>query len=503
MKKLLSLFLVSVLFVTGCGAKTTEDNKGATQKPTDNKDTTSDIKLGGEITGDLKVSCYDSIFYLPYLKEAGKKFEAKYPGTKINIESFSKLPEMQNIKNDDGTVTQVIKAENDEQSKKDYINKINTEIMSNSGADLYAMDVLPFYKYADSSQIENLNDYIKADTTFNKSDYHENILKAMEYKGGQYIFPTEYSLNYLAYDKSLFDENLITELNKKNVHTFDELINIAKTAFDTINKDKDKPIRMFDFFNSEMMFKTEFNLSYSKFVDIENKKANFIDGEFVKLLEKPKLYADQGYIKPESTEKMDTFVMQNDEQVFYKYKKQYSLLGDVYKNENMSFIGGGTSNTDNDKPAGLVSNEQGQVSSTYTQAYSINSNSKNKNLAWEFMKFLASEEMQSSFTLDLPINKAAFDKKAKQAITGELYQKSDSNAPKTEDRALTDDEKKAYDEYISILNELSNNLNVHFIDDIVINDVIFNEVNNYFSGKKSAEEVAKFIQNKVELYLSE
>lgn len=495
MKKVIALFLITTLLTTGCATK--KDEKS------------SKVNLDGKIIGEINVSCYDTMVYLPYIEEAVKKFETKYPNTKINVSSFSKMPEMKTVVNDDGSVLQLMTSENDEQAKSDYINKVNTEIMSSNGADIYAMDILPSYKYAEASQIENLNDYIKVDGSFNKADYRENILKAVEYKGEQYIFPIDYSFEYLAYDKTLFGEEEINEINKKNLFTFDELFSIAKSSFENKNEE----IKMFEFFGSEHLFRTQFNMNYSKFIDIENRKADFTNGEFISLLENFNIYNEKGYVKDsmpkniietgESIPKIN--LEQNDEQFFYKNKMQMGILGDVYKNENINYITTFGSNSTNDEVFGILSNDKGEVSSSYSQAYAINSSSKNKKLAWEFIKFLASEEMQMSANLfSRPINKSAFDKKAKEEITGEFYEKMNSDAIKTEaDRALTEDETKAYDKYLTLLNELSNAININFIQDTIVNDIVFNEVTNYFDGKKSAKEVASQVQNKVELYLSE
>jgi len=52
-------------------------------------------------------------------------------------------------------------------------------------------------------------------------------------------------------------------------------------------------------------------------------------------------------------------------------------------------------------------------------------------------------------------------------------------------------------------NEFVNALNFYPVTDQIINDMVYSEVEYFFSGSKSAEVVASVLQNKVFLYLNE
>ena len=78
------------------------------------------------------------------------------------------------------------------QSPENYIKNINTALMGSKGSDLISMDVLSYYQYAESGFLADLNS-LMAETGFSKGEFHADMLKAMEYKGGLYMFPTDFT----------------------------------------------------------------------------------------------------------------------------------------------------------------------------------------------------------------------------------------------------------------------------------------------------------------------
>ena len=91
------------------------------------------------ISGEITVSAYDSMAYRSFLEEAAKAFEALYAGTKVKVETFSAMPEVRTGGQGNMQVTRT-EIQNDPQGRADYISRINTNLMSGTGADLYAID---------------------------------------------------------------------------------------------------------------------------------------------------------------------------------------------------------------------------------------------------------------------------------------------------------------------------------------------------------------------------
>jgi len=509
MKRFIALLCAVTIMgsLAGCSGETAKKDNGTT--PNSAKDV-----LKNEIEGEITVACYDTVFYKDFLENAAKSFEQKYPGTTIRVDSYSKMPDVKS--NEGDSEKQIaIEVEEDVQGQSDYINKINTELMSGSGADLFAMDILPFYKYAENGQLEDLQKYIDSDPEFNMDNYRENIIESLKYNGGQYIFPLDYSFNYYEYDKSLFDEDAIDKLQASESFSNEQLVEIAKGLSESDPANPHEMFGMKGFMNISLgtsMFNELFLENYSNFIDIQNRKANFTDGTFAQVLDTVKDWEDKGYLLPSDREELtlDDFSAATDEQYFYKLKGNIELLLGYLREEGWELslpTAGVTPSTDtNDVFAAMPTGANGGARFSYSQAYGMNANSNNKKLAWEFIKFMASTEIQETLQLypasltGLPINNEARLSKAKDGIIGELFMQSGESSANKE---LTADQQKAYDEYVDSIEKCSDMLNTYPIIDTTINSVINSEVKQFFDGQKSSADTAKAIQSKVDMYLNE
>ena len=127
--------------------------------------------------------------------------------------------------------------------------------------------------------------------------------------------------------------------------------------------------------------------------------------------------------------------------------------------------------------------------------------------AWEFVRYYLTDEYQDSLEWGLPVSKKAFDAKAKDALTKSYY--TDENGNKVE-----------YDDTIDINGEsiVVEPLNQAQIDQIVemmtsttkavyfnndIQNIISEDTAAFYEGQKSAEEVAKIIQSRAQLFVDE
>lgn len=471
------------LSVTGCG----QTNEGSVKQ-----------LLSEQLSGEITVSCYDTMLYKDFLEKAAKVFEKKNPGTKIKVESFAPMPEIREL--EDGST--VSTSTEDEQKQADYISKINTELMSGKGADILAMDILPYYKYVDGGQLEDLQLYMDADSNFDMKDYQKNILDATKFHDGQYIMPLDYMFDYLAYDSSLFNEDEIQNLKKNNKYTYNQLFKVGKEPLQRANAKATEPVRIFETYAGVDMVREILNSEYKNYIDIENKKVNLTDGNFARLLESVKKYGENGYLDLDPRDKefsMEDLEKMERQHFLFKTKMQTTLMDEALKsagiNSNGPVMDGG--DTSNDKTLGSLTNDNGKVQFKYMQAYGINSNSQNKALAWAFLKFLMSGEIPLD-SYSFPVNNAARMDMIKLYISGQLF--SDKADP---DKELTAEQEKPYETCTKSIEKFTNSLNYYPIKDETIDTMVEKEVDNYFNGSKTADEVANTLQEKIELYLNE
>lgn len=505
MRKLTALLVAAVMTFTMAAC----DNTGNNQTGSKSNGTNDDKE---QIKGEITVSCYEDMLYNMYLHEAGKLFEKKYPGTKVNFLGLSPMPEMNGGTTMEATTPAApidVLGEKDATKKSDYINKINTELMGGNGPDLIMTDIIPYYKYVDKGMLENLDKYIEKDTSFKRTDYRENVLNACKYNGQQYVLPLGFNFNMFSYDKEFVDKEKQEAFKNKQEYTLEELVDLAGNSFD---KKKSDVLKLFDIYGAKDFFYNLFNTSYDKYIDILNKKANFTDGSFSKLLNLSKEVVSKEYIKDDfvfDPEKDDMLTLSKsfmNTKYYYNFLSYYDIFrffdtgasGLIQGDSEMISIGKPLSKTS--VIGGLVKSNSGKKPLEILMGVVMNSNSKNKQTAWEFMKFLTGEEMQQSLYLNgLPVNKKAGEQSAKRQVL------NSAGNPKMDESTeiLNKDQKDVYDKYLRLLDEMTNSLDNVIIKDSMLDQIVKTEVKYFFDGTKTADEVAKNIQAKVELYLNE
>jgi multiple sugar transport system substrate-binding protein len=152
---------------------------------------------------------------------------------------------------------------------------------------------------------------------------------------------------------------------------------------------------------------------------------------------------------------------------------------------------------DDDGIAGIEANANGGIPFSYSQAYGINAGSKNKALAWAFLKFLLTEEIQLSTALSpqgLPLNNRAREQKGELILSGAFMGGRG---------ALDEGQREALGAYNAAVEALSDRIDCFVIQDTALNDMIAAEARYFFNGSRTAEETARALQNKADLYLHE
>lgn len=508
-RQLMAAALSIGLLTTACTGNSSQTSRNtepnaATGTETGSESGSETIGSGPDsVGGEITVSCYDSATYRTFLEEAAKLFEEQYPGTKVNIDCFSEMPEVKTFEQD-GTYVSAIMQEDDPQGRADYISKISTALMSGQGADLLAMDVLPLRKYVESGQLENLADYMERDPEFQKSDYRENIFNSAVFNNGTWFLPLDYTFDYYTYDSTLLSETQRSEYGTDRMLTSGQLMDAGKAIFDGENKIFSTPSYTQE--GGESLFTRMFKENYGHYVDMESKSAQFEDGEFKSLLNTVKELADDGYI-PKGVnqaasleEMMTTSSMGNPTNRFlFKAKDNFSLIMDTYPDSTGMMLT--TSNAEtgieaDDQIAGVGADEAGSVPFAYQQAYGINSDSQNKDTAWAFLKFLLSHDVQASPSLSLvslPVHNAARQEKSELLYSMLL----------TGGGALDETQREALASYTDMVEVMSDRINGYSMIDTTIQDMVMQETAYFFDGTKTADDVCRALQNKVGLYLNE
>jgi len=494
MKKIFLAVLSIAVFTTGCG------NRGGT---TSSANGLNPDFFTGKIEGEITVSAYDSLSYRNFLEEAARAFEAFYPGTKVNIETFSAMPEIRTGEQGGNRMT-LVERQDDPQGRADYLSRVNTNLMSGTGADIYAMDVLPLHKFTESGVLENLDAYMELDPDFNKNNYRQNILDALRYRDGTWFLPLDYDFNYFTYDTALVPVEIGSRFGIDKPVSAEGLLMIGMDLYDGGYK-------LFNLYDYSRGPRSMYNMLLSEniqsYLNLESKKPNFIDGNFAAMLNSVKNYGERGLISQSVTGQQDAGRLRQrsveamTDRFYFKQYNAVSLLSQFTRDLGMMMRmveGGMAAGIDSDDEiAGIEANTDGSVPFSFNQGFGINSRSKNKAAAWAFLKFLLSREMHLStniLNMSLPLNNEARAEKAELTFAG-FFRNTGG--------VLNERQRQALENYNTTVERLSDNINCFVVQDASINDMIAQEARYFFDGLRNADEVAGVLQNKAGLYLSE
>ena len=441
-----------------------------------------------ELSGEITVYAFESMMAGSFLDEAARMFMYQHPNVVVNVETFSAMPEIRRMEGAYGEM-RIATIADDPQSRRDYINMVNTELMSGRGPDIMAMDILPFHAYARNGQLVNLRELMDADPHFNINDYRVNIFDALTTDAGQFIFPVDYSFQYVNFDTSLLPESAVSG----DVFHFEELIELARDAFN--NLDESEQVPMFGMLAFPSMFNGLFAQNFNQFVDLNNNTAHFTYGSFEALLNDLISFEQDGFFQPRMAMPEDTGVLmispdtleQMMSQRFFYTVLPSIMLSNKFRQDQsemmvMSGPGGiafGGSGNESFEIAGLLGS-----SFTINHGFGINSNSTNQLLAWEFLKFLSTYAMQNiMFSIGFPTHIETFEARTEFSMANE--------------------DREVIDAYLEAVNHFTSLLDTFQTTDTIITDIVRTEVGEFFEGSRSAAEVAQNLQSRITLVLNE
>ena len=139
----------------------------------------------------------------------------------------------------------------------------------------------------------------------------------------------------------------------------------------------------------------------------------------------------------------------------------------------------------------------------------MTSSCKSKDAAWQFMRILLTEDYQDNLSWGYPISQKAFDKKLAEAMKQEYT--TDENGkqiPVSHGGMSMGDGLQV--EFYAITQEEADQIKalINSVDHTVVNDqslthIITEESAFFFSGEKTADQVADIIQSRMTIYVNE
>lgn len=454
------LFLLSslvFLMITGCQSKSEQiynefinnPDNAVTNMPESKEDETTNTAapaVNEEISGDLVIYTAGPSGFNGLDSWFTYDFNKQYPNVHI---SFI------------GPNTKVL---------TDYYPQASVALASGTAGDIINLTLLPYTEYAQNGVLEDLYPFMENDPTFRKEDYYTNIFEALEYQDKLYGVPLGFDYWCYRFNKPLLEENNMDFSRIKTVNYKDVTDIYHKISMN--NKD----LILSKGWN-QWIFEINELISY---IDEKNNYANFNSKEFVDYLN-----AVKSIQWPESPDG----IVGEDCQLFLGKSE---LCGFVYSDYNRQ------------RNASLFTDEKGRLTEAIPASSSNGSNpfqanyflgitsaSKNKELAWLFIKSWLRERDIKDMDYD--------NEKSHYYIEG--YSINRNNTLKLLEKAFG----PGHEEEIAKINQWNSERNrTHMISDkddlLTAIDEICGE---FYAGRITAEDCAAQIQERVEILLKE
>lgn len=400
-----------------------------------------------EMEGEITIS---TLFEQEFLTVAAQQFMSDYPDVKVTINVYKDTAES-------GTV-------------EDYQTYLNTKIMSGKAEDIFFNSFLPVTKYSEMGVFEDLNEFISMTSEFNNENYFMNVLEAARQEDGKiYLIPYMAKFDCIAFSQELLDEqaDIQNKLENQNSARFTESMDIAKMLLSGTDKRNAYLLQMNEISYMEYLIKDNF----SQFFDMDNKQVQIDNAEYIRLLETVKELSDNNYLGAGVD--------------FYNSDYQFAAMIDYDVQAGFYGLNAGSGQAYSQP----LANENGNVVINANGCLALGSASANKELAWEFVKYLLSDEMQSQPSIHgLTVNRKGFDSAVDRYY--EFYTEGNSSAVNKE-------------EYRDLLRSWMEEVGACDMVDSALWTLIDEENGAFFSGKQTAEATAKNLQKKITQYFNE
>jgi len=352
MKNKVSLIIVTtamtMTMLSGCSGNN-ESTNGTATKPVSDK--------GSAAVKTLRFATWDTGDPLKIEQDIAKKFEAKHPGTKVQVEAYA-----------DG-----------------FDQKLAAGFGATNPPDVMYMWDFPTYHQS----LEPLNSYADGDSDLNKEDFYSGLFNYATIDNVLYGIPAGFTTRVVYYNKKMFDDAKIPY--PKDGWTWDDFQEISKQLTDKTKKQYGFGAR------AE-------NDTYDLQGFVWSNGSSYIsdDGKTI-----------DGYMNSSETAgaiQMFGDMVKNGSAVLTGGKGQQSGE-DIFKAGKIAMWESGIWPLDSFKQAGIDVGTVEMPSFPGKQAkgvvaesaLSIAKDSKQKDLAWEFIKFYVSNEAIKMRVTDLPV----------------------------------------------------------------------------------------------------
>lgn len=396
-----------------------------------------------------------------------------------------------NKTNDKYRIVTVEYYDDEEEDYENVISRFNSDIASGNCPDIIDFSAMEGYleRYDEKGLLEDLTPYFNKEEDIKLDKLVQSVVNTYKINGKLYVLPQCFTIS------GWFGA---TDTIGKDIHwSLDDFINLTKSLPDGVEMIKD--------LTSDSLL-SMCTTQLDRYINWETGDCRFNSDEFVKLLEFSGNYksSEEFYKNSDDSEYVDesTLIRENKlilQSAFLTDVDDYMVAKAIF-GKDISFKG---------EP---VDDGNGVMVSGSGSLLAISSKSKNKDIAWDFIKQFyipedSEEHTYSTYSFGFPIIQSELDKQLEDAKTPDTYTDENGNEQISENVwTIGDVEVKvgvASDDDINAIKDIINSIDGRNTYDVKIGEMITEEAEAFFKGQKTAKEVADIIQSRISMYVKE
>ena len=445
------LLLIFLLSVTACERKPNEITESSSHVTTVSGHVSTELI---EVLNEKRTLTMSDRFVRPALRTAIERFCAAYPSVEIVVNNY------------DGDY-------------EAFELQTYTKLMAGDADDIIRALGFSDMKLFDSGLLADFYPLMQNDLSFKKDDYFLNVFKGSEYHGKLYTFPINFMYEVIGINNS-FSGGLAAQFHQYSTVSYRQMLDLYDGLTDKggrcVQKDMSALYTIIE--------------SLNMYIDYENKTCDFNNDSFIRFIIDMKNagipmtideYESASFTEAEMEEEAQQYLFRstnptrNALSVFFPYidEKAYSHY------------------------IPLV-DEKGNLMFGSEYSLCISEASENKELAWEFIKFLTTEEANQGQNLSpcFPVHKKFYNTSVFAGVTASVENLELIGTINGE----------AGEVVTSVMNTLASYHEMPMIwiqTPASVVDIILESLTNFYMGTQTAEQVASALQNKMLLYLME
>ncbi len=364
--------------------------------------------------------------------------------------------------------------------------RLNNDIISGKMPDIMMFTDLNSYRnYVSKGALADIGKLLAADPELGGLEYLQNVWDAYSVNGQLYAVIPSFNVQTMVAKKSLVGEP--KSWTMADVEAVLATMPQGAAAFGDMTRDG-------------FIYNI---LSYGgkDFIDLETGECHFDSQEFIDMLEYAKTLPKESYKEDED---YDYFSHEN------QYRENRSLMRELYisniedckyqikgyMGEEVSYVGFPTSDS------------KGSCLGISGSALMISANSQQQDEAWQFVRQFLTEEYQTSSELySMPVLKSAFLAKAAKATERSYWTDENGNKEYYDDYWTINGEQVVLEpftqEEVEEICQFIYGVNRTAYYNEEIRNIIIEDAEAFFSGQRSAQEVAGIIQSRAQVYINE